>query len=106
MNIEFDEGYLSDLFKVPNEGFKKYFKGTYNLKIGQVPKEEIMAFVGGNKGSTRVNHHYFTPLKKMLFIIVWRVVFPRTKKRDEANLLDVMLRTVWRRKSKLIFQHL
>lgn len=88
MEIKFDAGYISYLFKVPNEGYENYFKGTYNLKIGQVPKEEIIASLGGKKGASKVNHNNFTPLQKMLFNIVWCVVFPRTRTRDETNMLD------------------
>ena len=88
VEFSFDEEYLAKLFEVPNEGYDNYFKGKYNLKIGKVGKDEILSELGGVKGVNKIDHNSLSPLGKLMFNVVRRIVFPRTQKRGEANLLD------------------
>ena len=101
--IEFNAEYLSNLFRVPNEGYDAYFKGKFNLKLGGATMNEIMNFFGGEKGTSKIDHNRLSPLHKLLFNVVWRTILPRTQKRNEANLLDISVMYCLAKKIKINF---
>lgn len=66
--ISFDAEYVSNLFRVPNEGFEECVKGKMTMIINDVNSSQIVANIRGDyEESSITNHNLLSTLQKRLF---------------------------------------